>query len=250
MDFSLFLAGLVAGAIDSIAGGGGLITLPALLIHFGQALPAAHSIGTNKIVGTLGALIALVVYLRKGWFQWRESAWFALFVGIGSWAGSHLTAHLPQIYFKILLWLVCPVIFYVIWNKDLWLKQFGRGVKGRSKFLPLVGLACGVYDGGFGPGGGTFMFLGLVFGVGLPIVAAMAASKFVNVVSAGTALVTFQSQGYVHWQVGLVTGLGMSVGAFLGARLMTTQAPEATVRYLRMALGVVCGLLLIRATFV
>lgn len=249
---SLFLAaaGLLAGFIDSIAGGGGLITLPTLTLAVGAG---PHAIGTNKIVGVTGALVALLVYLRGGHMRWGKSLAFTALVGVGSFCGSLTARLIPVAAFSWFLLLTCPLILWVVWRKDLWIaREADQGhitLNGRSRLLRLgdpkillTGLACGFYDGVWGPGGGTFMFLGLLFVVRLPILAALAAAKFSNTVSASVALVTYAAGGYVHWLTGATVALGMAIGAFCGARL----ASRSTATIIRPVLVAVVTLLIVK----
>lgn len=246
----LALAGAAAGFIDSIAGGGGLITLPTLSLAVG---PGADAIGTNKIVGTTGALVALLVYLRGGHMQWGKSFAFTACVGLGSALGSLMGRHIPPHVFPWLLAVSCPVILWIVWKKDLWIaKEIDEGkakMSGRARLLQLAdpkifftGVAVGFYDGVWGPGGGTFMFLGLLFVARLPILTALAAAKFANTVSAAVALTSYAAGGYVHWIPGTCVAVGMALGAFFGARL----ASRSTANIIRPILAVVVMLLLIR----
>lgn len=227
------LLGSLAGFIDSIAGGGGLVTLPTLTLLVG---PGAHAIGSNKIVGTVGAFTALLVYSRGKHVDWSRSLAFTLWVGLGSMCGSLCSPLVPTWLFQYLLAATCPVILFIVWRKDLWVTRelvehpaprFTGWLRLAEPRVLAAGLACGFYDGLWGPGGGTFMFLGLLFAVRMPLLAAIAASKFANTASAGTALLTYQLQGYVHWKEGLLVASGMTVGAFFGARFATRKASQA-----------------------
>ena len=240
----LVTTGALAGFIDSVAGGGGLITLPVLSIVL---LPGAHAIGTNKIVGSVGALTAWIVYARKRPLPWKAALGFVLSISLGSALGSHLTPFLPPKLFRILLLIVCPLILVVVWRKDSWILSDDHSgpvrPKGRVLWATLLaGLACGFYDGAFGPGGGTFMLLALLFVVKLPLIAALGVSKFANTVSAGVALVSYGVGGYVHVKEGLTMALGMFVGAFAGSH----WASRSAVRVVRPMLVVAVCLLLAR----
>jgi uncharacterized membrane protein YfcA len=113
----LFLCsfGLIAGFIDSIAGGGGLITLPVLLSILGSG---PEAIGTNKIVGASAALVALLVYRRAGHFDLKHSVRFSLAVGLGSVLGSFITPHLPDYLFRWFILILSPFILWLIWQKE------------------------------------------------------------------------------------------------------------------------------------
>ncbi len=225
--------------MDSIAGGGGLITLPVLTSIVG---PGAHAVGTNKIVGTLGAFIAFLVYLRKQKFDLKKSFLFVLAVGAGSVLGSFVTPWLPAIYFRYILVCACPLILLVVWNKKIFIQEVKEHPARPRWVLILAGLLVGFYDGFFGPGGGTFMLLGLLWGVRLPLFEALLLSKFANTVSAGTALISYGAQGFVHVKEGCFMAFGMMVGCFVGARFASSRAE----RLVRPVLAFVVVLLLVR----
>ena len=237
----LIIAGIVTGFIDSVAGGGGLISLPVLSLALA---PGAEAIGTNKIVGTLAALVALIVYARAGHMDLKKSLLFALFIAGGSFLGSLITPHLPQSSFRWILLVMCPFILWVVLKKDLWTQErHSRPLRKHSAFkIGLSGLACGLYDGAFGPGGGTFMFLSLLFFARLPLFTALAASKLANTTSAGVALVSYASRGFVHWTEGTLMAIGVIAGAFLGARFATKKAAVLV----RPVLVTVSGLLILK----
>lgn len=216
----IMAASLVAGFVDSIAGGGGLITLPIYTIIL-DTPPLA--VGTNKIGATLAAVVALLVYSRKGHFRLRDSALFAVFVSLGSFLGTRLNPWIPEDIFKWVLAGICPLILLVVWKKDLWAKAEARGLRSHPRIV-ISGLACGLYDGLWGPGSGTFMFLALLFYAKLPIISALAASKLANAASAFVALSSYALEGYVKWQPGSLGGLGIIVGSFVGATLATKKS--------------------------
>lgn len=239
----LVAAALLAGFIDAIAGGGGLILLPAISLVVGAG-PSA--IGTNKPAAMAMAAIALIVYARRGHLNWRLSGVFALMVGIGALVGSRVALLIPLAVFPWLLALTCPVLLYVVWQKDLWLPREIDESRGTPRpFAPSVllsGLVCGFYDGAFGPGAGTFMFLSLLFFAHLPLLTALAAAKLANTTSAAVALASYASSGQVHWRLGAIAAVGALVGGFLGAR----QASEKAARIVRPTLVVVAVLLVLR----
>jgi uncharacterized membrane protein YfcA len=242
----LIIAGLIAGLIDSIAGGGGLITLPVLSLHL-ESIP--HAIGTNKIVGATGALVALLVYARRSGFKWRSALEFSLWVGLGSTLGSLTTPHLSNAFFTPLLLISAPLLLILIFKKDFWiLKPIDHALestKTRSLFTtPLLGIAIGFYDGFFGPGGGTLMFLGLFLVLRKPLLEALTISKFVNFVSAFVSLISYSSQGQVHPLEGISLAIPMAFGAYFGAGLASKHAQKIV----RPALTIVVFLLLIKLT--
>lgn len=239
----LVAAALLAGFIDAIAGGGGLILLPALSLVVGAG-PSA--IGTNKPAAVAMAAIALIVYARRGHLDWRLSGMFALMIGVGALLGSRVALLVPVAIFPWLLALSCPILLYVVWQKDLWVPadtmEPGGNPRPFAASVILSGLGCGFYDGVFGPGAGTFMFLALLFFARLPLLSALAAAKLANTVSASVALASYASSGHVHWRLGAIAAVGALVGGFIGAR----QASVKAARIVRPTLVVVVVLLVLR----
>lgn len=109
----------------------------------------------------------------------------------------------------------------------------------------LAAFGSGFYDGFFGPGGGTFMFLSLYLGTGFPILTSIAISKLANTLSAGTALITYAKNGFVHWKIGLIMAIGMAVGSYIGASMTSKNA----IKIVRPALTIVVTLLIIKLVF-
>jgi hypothetical protein len=241
-NYLLSLMGFLTGLIDSVVGGGGLISLPTLSIVLS---PGAHAIGTNKIVGAVGACMALLVYAKNGHLIWRKGIVFCLICALGSFFGSSLTPYISKEFFKYLIIIMCPIIMIIVWNKEFFFKDRENKTNPNIKIFLLSALLCGFYDGFFGPGGGTFMFLSLFLGTGLPILPSIAISKLANTFSAGTALVTYSLNGYVHWKEGLVMATGMAIGSFVGA----SYASKAAAKIVRPMLMFIVILLMIRLIF-
>ncbi len=244
----LVASGLLAGTIDAIAGGGGLITLPALIVIMGHGVPA---IATNKMAGVSAALMAFLVYLSKGHFNWRKSLLFAFWVAFGSLVGSKMAGWFPRPVFVWTLWITSPLLLWIILRKDLWMEQHEpveaekvpeRKRTGDYFSSPLIvcGLLSGFYDGIWGPGGGTLMFLSLFLVAKQPLLAAIATGRFANLISASTALSSYASQGMVDWKLGVPLALGIGVGAWFGAH----QASKLGHRIVRPVLAVAVLLLL------
>lgn len=237
-DIFLVAIGLIAGFIDSIAGGGGLIALPAMSLVVGPGLDA---IGTNKIASLAAAGAAFLVYLWRGHVDWKTSVLFSITVAVGALAGSLAARLLPASAFPWFLAITCPLILYVVWNRDLWVARVATRERSLA-IVALAGIAAGFYDGIWGPGGGTLMFLVLLFFARLPVLVALAASKLANTTAAAVALGTFGAAGYVHVREGLMLATGMLVGAVFGANLASASAS----RVVRPALLIVALLLVAR----
>ncbi len=215
------LVGSLAGFIDSIAGGGGLITLPVLTHALSDYTLA---IGTNKIPGSFAAGLAFLLYSRKTSFPKKEAYSFGAAVALGSFAGSSLNPYVPKSVFPWLLTISCPVILGLVWSRKLWITTTAK--RSHLGLCILSGVACGLYDGMWGPGGGTFMLLALLVFVKLPLMQAILVSKFVNTLSATTAFTQYARLDKINYWVGLMVGSGMFVGVALGQRLAHKHAEK------------------------
>lgn len=208
----LFLAGFAGGFIDAIAGGGGLITLPALLA---TGMPPQMALGTNKLQSACGTATAVWRYAKAGLMKtpgMGRAVGFAFFASIaGAQAVSVLGKDLLQ---QLIPWLLAAVAVYTALNR-----RFGIET-GKQKMSPLVfavvfGIALGLYDGFFGPGTGSFWTLAVVALLGLELRAATGYTKAANLASNLGSLVIFLAYGSVHF----VAAGAMIGGQLLGARL-------------------------------
>ncbi len=227
----------IAGFIDSIAGGGGLISLPVFTILVG---PGPEAIGTNKIIAVTAALTAFVQYARHGHFRFQIALPFFITICIGAVMGSQCAYLIPVDYFRIFIILACPPLLYLILNKKYFLTN-KAGISPSYKKLALVGFLCGFYDGVFGPGGGTLMLICLISWTHLPLMVALACSKFANVLSATGGLTSYALGGSVHWNLGIKMMALSFIGAALGSHLANKKM-EKIVR--PMLVFVVAGLLI------
>jgi uncharacterized membrane protein YfcA len=219
----LFAAGLAAGFVDSIAGGGGLITLPVLL---NLGVPPMEALGTNKLQATFGSGGATWNYGRAGLIDFKECAAGVAWTFAGALAGSLLVRSLdPALLRKLIPWLLIAIALYTLLRP-----QFGgadlRPMLGRAVFYPLVGLGIGFYDGFFGPGTGSFWAVAFVLGLGFNLTRATAHTKLMNFASNAASLLVFLLCRKVLFGPGLTMGLGQWLGARLGARLVVRRGTK------------------------
>ena len=216
------LAGLAAGFVDSIAGGGGLITLPALLA---LGLPPHLALGTNKLGSTMGVLTALARYRGGGLVRVRPWLPAVVCTAIGAACGTLLIQRLPA---DFLGWLIpvllLAILVYTLGSPDLG-SQPSRERLGRRLFQVVFGLGLGFHDGFFGPGTGAFWALALVALAGLDLRRATGATKVMNATSNVVALAFFLLAGKVAVTVGLAMGAGQVIGAVLGSRQVLRRPP-------------------------
>jgi uncharacterized membrane protein YfcA len=213
----LFLTGLTAGVVDSIAGGGGLITLPIML---SAGMPPQIALGTNKFQGTFGSFTATYYYSRHHIVQWREAVHGIFFTAIGAAGGAYAVQHVDSTFLgKLIPFLLVAVLLYVattpaIGERD----ERARMVLG--VFYPAAGIALGFYDGFFGPGVGSFWAVAFVLALGFNLQKATGYTKLMNFTSNSISLAVFIAGGVVWFSAGIVMAAGQIIGSRLGAKLV------------------------------
>lgn len=213
----LFGAGLMGGFIDSIAGGGGLITVPALLW---AGLPPQLALGTNKAQSSFGTAIAVSRYAQAGLIQWSGVRLAALLSFLGSMGGAYvLTLIGNEALKKAIPWMLLAVVVYVIASPRLG-STATRARMGVVLYSWIFGLTLGFYDGFFGPGTGAFWILSLVTLLGLELTRANAFTKVVNLASNLGSLMVFAWLGHVAPWVAFSMIGGQLIGARLGSGLV------------------------------
>ena len=216
----LLAASFFAGFIDSIAGGGGLIQLPALLIGLPKS-ETAEVLGTNKLSSIFGTSTAAVLY-RK---QIKPDPKVLLAMGLpalfGSAGGAMLASKIPTSSLRpMVLVLLIVVAIYTWFKPDLGkFENLPHLPRRRVQIAALAGVIIGFYDGIFGPGTGSFLMLILVASLGYAFITASAIAKVVNVATNVGAIMVFGFNGAVIWQIGIIMGVANISGAVVGARL-------------------------------
>lgn len=216
----LLLASFFAGFIDSIAGGGGLIQLPALLIGLPKS-DTAEVLGTNKLSAVFGTTTAAALY-RK---QIKPDPKVLIAMGVpafvGSAGGAVLASRIPTSSMRpMVLVLLIVVAIYTWFKPDLGkFENLRHQPKRRVQIAAIAGVVIGFYDGIFGPGTGSFLMLILVASLGYAFITASAIAKVVNVATNVGAIMVFGINGAVIWQIGIVLGVANISGAVIGARL-------------------------------
>lgn len=212
----------LAGVVDALAGGGGLITLPAYLA---AGLSPALVLGTNKLASSLGTVVATVRYQRALKFSLKAFLPAMLATALAAWLGARLAMLVDPKWLRPLMLAALPAVTWLIWSR----RNFGHedvshrlSSADRRRRELLVAAPLGAYDGFFGPGAGTFYALGLVRVCGYDLLGATARAKTLNLMSNLAALSAFVAAGRVGWRVGLpmaaLSVAGNWVGAHLGVR--------------------------------
>lgn len=238
----LFLAAFVGGFVDSIAGGGGLITIPALLI---AGIPPLEALGTNKLQGQFGSASATIAYARKGHVQLKTQLPMATMSLIGGVIGATTATYVPGDVLKVIMpFLLVAIALYFALKPNISDVDSHRRVTPflfGLIFAPLIGF----YDGLFGPGTGSFLMLGFVSLAGFGMLKATAHTKLLNFGSNVGAFAVFLFNGVILWKVGLVMGAGQFLGAQTGSRLaMKSGAKIIKPLLIITCIAMACKLLL------
>ncbi len=222
----LFLAGLLAGFVDSIAGGGGLISLPALLF---VGLPPQIALGTNKLQGTFGVCTAAVNFVRKGKVDLKECGFGILATLVGALIGALTIQRLDTRFISHLVpFLLLFVFIYTVFSKNLGFDDQKAKIHSSLYYL-LFGLLLGFYDGFFGPGTGAFWTASLLVMLGYNLTKTIGVTKIMNLTSNLVALAVFAISGHV----GVHAGIAMAVGQVVGARIGSNLAIKKGTGFIR-----------------
>lgn len=235
----LAFAAFAAGFVDSIAGGGGLITIPALLL---AGFSPVEALGTNKLQGMFGSGSATIHYASKGHVDLRLQLPSALLALAGGAVGALLATIVPGDLLRALLPLVLIAIALYFA-----LKPNMNDVDRAERLSPfLFGLtlvpAIGFYDGLFGPGAGSFYMLAFVALAGYGVLKATAHTKLLNFASNIGGFIVFAAVGVISWKIGLMMGIAQ----FLGARVGASLAMRIGARLIKPLLVVVCVALAVK----
>jgi uncharacterized membrane protein YfcA len=216
----LLAASFFAGFVDSIAGGGGLIQLPALLIGLPKS-ETAEVLGTNKLSAVFGTTVAAALYRKQIKPDPKILIAMGLPAFLGSAGGAVLASKIPTSSMRpMVLVLLIIVAIYTWFKPDLGKFENLRHLpKRRVQIAALAGVVIGFYDGIFGPGTGSFLMLILVASLGYAFITASAIAKVVNVATNVGAIMVFGIHGAVIWQIGIILGIANISGAVIGARL-------------------------------
>ena len=236
---AFFLVALVAGCFDAIAGGGGLVTVPALLL---AGLDPVAAIATNKLQGSFGTLSATAAFARRGLIAWRSASTVALLAGAGSLLGALSVGLLSRQVLEALVALLLVVIaLYFAFSRRM------RDEDAQARIPPLgfallVAPVIGFYDGVFGPGAGSFYMVSFVTLLGYGTIKATAHTKLANAASNLGSLSLFIAMGAVVWPL----GLAMAAGALLGAQAGSLLALRLGARLIRPLLVIIACLMAAR----
>lgn len=230
--FLLFLAGMFAGTVDAIAGGGGLISLPVLIA---TGMPPHLAFGTNKLQGMSGTFVAALKYYRHGYVTLSSITTGALFALLGGVLGSLASQWLSNELLKdIVPFLLILIFLYTFFSPRIGIEDKSPRINSLW-FYATFGTMIGFYDGFFGPGTGSFWVIALSFFMGFNLIKATAYTKVFNLMSSVSAMLCFAVFGNVDYYLGGAMVLGQVIGGQLGAHLAIRNGAKL-IRPLFMAM--------------
>ena len=211
----LFLTGAAAGLVDSIAGGGGIISLPVLL---NLGMPIHLALGTNKLQGCIGSVSATIQYSRQGLVERNMPG--VLMTALGAVAGTVAVRSVDaSIMGKIIPWFLCAIVVYSIFRPEIGAGDRAPRMNQRLFYI-VFGLTLGFYDGFFGPGVGSFWVFAIVALQGSDFVKATASTKLMNATSNVASVVLFAAVGGIDYAAAGAMGAGQLAGTKLGTGLV------------------------------
>jgi len=219
----LMATGLVAGFVDTLAGGGGLLTLPVLLNFCPDPKLA---LGTNKLQASFGSVSATVHFARAGALSARECWRACALAFVGSLAGSLLVQHLDSHRLKEAIPIVLLAVAVFVWLRPQLGEKDLPPRLSRRTFDFTFALGIGFYDGLLGPGTGTFLALAFMLGLGCNLAKSTAQAKALNCASNLASLLVFLCAGKVWFAAGVAMGCGQSIGARFAARMVLARGTK------------------------
>ena len=242
----ILVAAFSAGFVDAIAGGGGLIQLPALLISFPDR-EVAEVAGTNKLGSIFGTSAAALNYRRNIKTDPKLLLAMVLPAFIGSGSGSLLATKISTEQLKVAIVVMLVAVFaYTLARPDLGKVEVLKGAAKRQRTVgAIAGLTIGFYDGFIGPGTGTLLMIVLVAALGFAFIGASAIAKVVNVATNFASILVFGISGSIMWVVGLAVGICNLAGGILGSRVAIRRGSD----FVRKFYLVVTFALIVRVLF-
>jgi uncharacterized membrane protein YfcA len=218
----------LAGLIDAIAGGGGLISLPAYLF---AGLPPHFALGTNKLSSTIGTAIAALRYYKNGFVDMKICLPSIVAALIGSSLGATLAMYASEEILKKILIILLPIISaYILKNRSFIANKDPFSRQKTIVYSALISFTLGVYDGFFGPGTGTFLTLGFIGLARISPRISTGNTKVINLSSNIAALAVFLYNGYAYVALGLTAAIFSVLGGYIGAGLAIKKG-SSVIRY-------------------
>jgi uncharacterized protein len=240
----IVMVGLVAGFVDAIAGGGGLIMLPGLIF---AGLPVSSAIATNKLCGTAGAIASTLKFAQSKQIDWRACLTMGIPAVVGAYLGSRSIGLLPTTWAEpIVIVLMVAITLFVVFRPNFGMENKTETAEAtaeatdeissanahptlsfrRSIASLIAGALIGFHDGFFGPGTGIFLVFALLSIRSLDFLRGTGTTKVINLMTNLTALVTFATSGNINYAIGLYGAVGVGLGSLFGATFATQKGAK------------------------
>jgi uncharacterized membrane protein YfcA len=233
----LSLMSFLAGFIDSVAGGGGLVLIPSLLL---AGIPPQTALGTNKFAAIFGTSTALANFMKHGKVIWKIAGFGLVFSVIGSVIGTKSILYFDEKTTAKIILLLLPITAIITFLPKRQLKTSLSDLSKKDLYLftPLLCFMVGFYDGFFGPGTGTFLIFGFYIFLGLHLINASAISKVFNLASNLGSFVTFAFADRVLYGIGIPIAISNLVGGYLGSLLAIKKGQQFIKVFLLIVFGI------------
>lgn len=214
----LFIMVMIAAIVDSIAGGGGLITLPAYLM---VGFPAITASSTSKITASMGAIMSFIRYYKKGFVNLKLAIPGTITAILGSFIGANIALHIDDHILKICMVVILPIAMYVVLRKKSFDDKDKNDLLTKKQILvcACISLFIGMYDGFYGPGTGTFLILLFTYIGRLKLDNANGVAKTINLATNLTSVFVYTFNGKPIILLGLICGIGSMIGSFIGTHM-------------------------------
>lgn len=253
MDFDLFsmqsliccAAFFFAGILDSISGGGGLLTVPAMMV---AGIPTHNLIGTNQCSAWFGSFAATFRYMKSGMVHYRSAVITVPFAVVGSYLGARLNLMMPEKYLEMFIIVMIPVVaVFMVVNKKLGSVDEIDTVSDPAIFIwsALIGFIMGGYQGFYGPGSGVFFMLAYAASIRLSLVRATANTRFVIAFASCTAVIAYALSGTVIWKFAVAGNIFYGIGSYIGA-VLAIKKGSGLIRPLTL---IVVAVLMVKLVF-
>ncbi len=235
----LFISAFFAGFVDSIAGGGGIITIPTLLI---LGLPPHFAIATNKLQAVTGSFTSSFNYIKNNLTHPNKFIEGIIFTGIGAILGTYTITLISDKFLNYIIIILLAIVL-IIYMKNPHIGKEKKSEKMSKKvFFIIFGLCLGFYDGFFGPATGTFWTLSLIFFLGKDLKSATANTKIMNFTSNIISLFFFIPTGFIIYQIGFIMMGGQILGALIGSNTVVKKE----INFIRNTIIIVVFIILLK----
>lgn len=219
------LVGL-AGFVDAIGGGGGLISLPAYML---AGVPAHNAIATNKLSSACGTALATGRFIKNGLVNFALAIPAVISAVVGSYIGANLSIRISERILSIVLLILLPVVAFVVLNKKIFKDNEREDIElNRQTFITTIlsALIIGMYDGFYGPGTGTFLIIAFTVAANMGMKVANAQAKVINLTTNVTSLTVFLLNGQVMITLGIAAAICNMIGGYIGAGLVMKNSSK------------------------